>query len=307
MSKDKLLWGVIAVLAVISAILAWLLFSAQQLPSTNEPNNEQRVVAQAGNVVLMEDEFLEGLRATYEDEYIQQWLERVVVRLEAQKLAIIVSQAEIEDELQRMQVGYDSEAEFYKVMQEQLGLSNQDVRDDIVHRLALEEIAIFDIEVSESDIERYIADNPEEFAPRLEVRYSQIISASEADSEQVLEQLREGVDFALLAQDVSVDTSTASSGGDVGWVREDDPFIVPEATAALQKLKLGEISLPILMADDRWVIVMLTGKRVVNPMDDSRLREMLRKELALSQAPSLFDVVEGLLARYDAVDFVGND
>jgi foldase protein PrsA len=119
--------------------------------------------------------------------------------------------------------------------------------------------------------------------------------------------LREGVDFALLAQDVSVDTSTASSGGDVGWVREDDPFIVPEATAALQKLKLGEISLPILMADDRWVIVMLTGKRVVNPMDDSRLREMLRKELALSQAPSLFDVVEGLLARYDAVDFVGND
>jgi foldase protein PrsA len=325
MSKEKLLWGVSAGLALLSAMLAVLLVqsSAGERSVTIEPPpsvqeeepqavtpdapSKGRTVAQAGSIKLGEQEFIADLRETFGDEFVRHWLLRTVVQLEAQSLGIDIDRADINEELARMQTGYESETEFYRVMREQLSMSKQDLREDALHRLMLESIATRGIEVTDSDVEQYIEDNTEQFALEREMRYAQIVVDSREHAMRVLEELQSGADFMVLAKDVSLDEATAANGGDSGWVSAGDPFIAEEVSAALASAEVGGVSEPIAISEGRWFIVTLLGRRTINPLNDSSVRTELRRELALSEAPSLFDVEAALLKKYNAVDFLEGD
>ena len=329
MSREKWLWGLCGALAALSAALAVLLAMSatsagdSESPAAGERWNEGspagegtkpgegsangRKIAQAGQVALLEDEFMQNLRETFGAEYVRQWLKETVVRLEAQSLGVNVTRADIDEELNRMQVGYDSEQEFYRVMEEQLGMTEEALRADALYRLMLEGVATARVEVTEADVEAYIEANPEEFALMRDIRYAQIVVDSEERANLVLKQLSEGVAFDLLAKDVSLDESTANAGGDSGWVAEDDPFIPPVVSEALAGMEVGDISPPLLEGDGRWLVVTLLGRRTIDPLDDSSVKEELRRELALAQAPSLFDVEARLLEKYNAVDFLNGD
>lgn len=316
MSREKLLWVLSGGLAVLALVLAVLLIQTRFAPpqagseqtvgeeAGEQEHPESRPIAQAGDTVLTEDEYVAGLEDMFGDEYVRQWLAQTVVRLEAQALGIDISRAEIDEELRRMQIGYESEAEFYRVMREQLGMSEQELRNDALHRLMLEAIATYRVPVTEADVEQYIEEHPEEFAPQQDIRYAQIVTEQKEQANKVLEQLGQGVAFDLLARDVSLDDATAGNGGDSGWVPADDPFI-PEALAkAISAMEVGDVSVPLALEDGRWAVVTLLGRRTIDPLDDSKVKEELRRELALSRAPSLFDVEEALLDKYNAVDFL---
>lgn len=328
MSKEKLLWGVSGGLAVVAVVLAVLLASSyasaparsaddppNRTPGEEDPagspghesNGSGAPVAMAGGVTLSEEAFSAGLRETFGDEYVQQWLRRTVVQLEAQALGIDISRGDIDAELKRMQVGYDSEAAFYRVMREQLGMSRQELRDDALHRLMLEAIATYRVKVTDADVEAYIEENEELFAPEREIRYAQIVVDTSEQAGKVLQELGSGVDFMLLAKDVSVDDATASNGGDSGWVSADDPFIPEAFVGRLLDMAVGDVSEPLPLEDGRLAIVTLLGRRTIDPLNDSSVRQELRRELALSRAPSLFDVEAALLKKYNAVDFLGDD
>jgi len=323
MSRERWLWGLCGGLAALSAALAVLLAVSpgsdrpaeapgedrQEGEAGADPGTaaEPRKVAQAGPNTLTEDEFVRELRETFGAEYVRQWLKQTVVRLEAQALGVNVTRADIDEELNRMQIGYESEAEFFRVMEEQLGMSEQALREDALYRLMLEGVATAQVKVTEADVEAYIESHPDEFAPMRDVRYAQIVVDSEARAELVLRQLSEGVAFDVLAKDVSLDETTAPAGGDSGWVSADDPFIPSGAAEALADMQVGDISAPIETEDGRWMIVTLLGRRTIDPLDDSSVREDLRRELALAQAPSLFDVEAMLLEKYNAVDFLEAD
>ncbi len=329
MSREKLLWGISGGLAMLAAVLAVLLAYSYASPpaaggetppdeppptaGTPAPGTRDGTdaptspVAQAGGVALNEEAFASGLRETFGDEYVQQWLRRTVVQLEAQALGIDISRGEIDEELNRMQVGYQSESEFYRVMREQLGMTPQELRDDALYRLMLEAIATYRITVTDADVEAYIEENADLFAPEREIRYAQIVVDTREQAGRVLEELGNGVEFGLLAKDVSLDEATAAAGGDSGWVSADDPFILEELLERLSTMAVGDVSEPLRLSDGRWAVVTLLGRRTIDPLDDSSVREELRRELALSKAPSLFDVEAALLKKYNAVDFLDAD
>ncbi|MDT2235530.1 hypothetical protein P7H25_17615 [Paenibacillus larvae] len=51
-------------------------------------------------------------------------------------------------------------------MKEQLGMSRQEVKDDVYYKLLLEKVATKDIQVSDSEIQDYIQAHPEEYAKK---------------------------------------------------------------------------------------------------------------------------------------------
>jgi foldase protein PrsA len=321
-SKEKWLWGGLITFATIATLLIVLIFvrfpemyivtttstedksASQQQPIDNEADPK---VAQVGDIILRESDLIQGMRDAFSDEYILLWMERTVVQLEAQKLGIQISRAQIEQELREMQSGYDSEQEFYRVMKEQLGYTPQEVRDDILHQLLLEEIAIQDIEVSEADTEQYIAANPDQFIGKTEIRYSLIKVDSIEKGEQALGQLANGTDFGQLAMEVSIDEGTAQQGGDSGWIDQQDPYVDPVVKEILDKMRVGDISRLIPTEEGQWVILMLMGRRVLNPLDDATIRNQLMRDIALSRGASLFDVVQDLFEKYGAIDFLHQD
>lgn len=74
---------------------------------------------------------------------------------------------------------------------------------------------------------------------------------------QLLEQMRRGVPFAVVAQQFSACT-TAAVGGDLGWVRAGQ--LEPELDAAIRNLQPGSVSNPI-PSQGAFMIVALRDKR----------------------------------------------
>lgn len=76
-------------------------------------------------------------------------------------------------------------------------------------------------------------------AEQLHARYIQVDDPALAQS--LLDQARAGADFAALAQQHSLDTATASTGGDLGYFARGS-LLVPEVEAAAFALQPGELS-----------------------------------------------------------------
>ena len=72
-------------------------------------------------------------------------LDRDAIQMEADELGFKLTRADIDDELKRMQQGYESEELFYKSMKEQVGMSELELRQDVNYKLLLERIATKDI------------------------------------------------------------------------------------------------------------------------------------------------------------------
>ncbi len=74
---------------------------------------------------------------------------------------------------------------------------------------------------------------------------------------QLLDQLRKGVPFAVIAQQFSACT-TAAAGGDMGWLRAGE--LPPDLDAAVRELPVGAVTNPI-PSDNAFMILAVRDKR----------------------------------------------
>ncbi len=86
-----------------------------------------------------------------------------------------------------------------------------------------------------------------------------------ATAQQIETRLANGEDFATVAQEVSIDTGSASKGGDLGWFGKG--VMVPEFEQAAFSLKVGEISQPVQSQYGFHIIQVLAHETV--PLDAS--------------------------------------
>ncbi|WP_274365923.1 peptidylprolyl isomerase [Paenibacillus thermotolerans] len=315
MSREKLLWSAISALVAAAATYSLLLAfpphawpenrtgapsspedRSIQPPSSSSPDP----VAVVGDVKLSREQYVSGLDRQYGKGYVQEWMERTAVRLEAQALGIDVQHEEIERELERMQSGYDSEEQFYRTMEEELGLTKEQLREDALYRLQLIKIASYGIKVTDSDVERYIDEHPDEYGPVTELRLAQITTETAGDAEAVLDRLGQGYEFDQLAREYSIDKDTSADGGDLGWVAEDDPFVPVSVMEAADRMKVGEVSRVITLDEGLYAVVTVLGRRTLRPGDDRAVREQVRHDLLLAKAPPINDVLSRLLEKWGA-------
>lgn len=84
-----------------------------------------------------------------------------------------------------------------------------------------------------------------------------ILVATEEEANSVLERLNDGEDFAVLAAELSLDSGSAVSGGDLGWFGRNR--MVTEFEEAAFELEEGEISQPVKTTNG-WHIIQLIGE-----------------------------------------------
>lgn len=102
----------------------------------------------------------------------------------------------------------------------------------------------------------YETAKPQLLVPR-SYRLAQIYIASDkAKLDSTLKQLKaKGTDFAALARTTSEEVESATRGGEIGWLTEDQ--IQPEMRAALPKLTLGTVSEAIKLQDGWHILKVL--------------------------------------------------
>jgi foldase protein PrsA len=304
MRNVKRLWGVIGCMALCLLVLISLQIARSwNQPEPTKPTEQQtvkdneRIVAAIGSRKITIGELETALEQRYGAELLNQIIDREAISLEGKETGISVTNAEIERELKRMQQGYESEGQFYESMKVQLGMSKEELREDVHYKLLLDKLATRNITITDAQVEEYIQTHPDEFKSEVKFHIRIIVVSTKEQANKVLSDLAKGEDFATLARDRSLDDNTSNGGGDLGWIEENDPFVAAPIMNAAKQLKVGETSKPIAV-DNGYAIVNLRDRREKPNPELSFIKENVRKELALRNAPPLKEIITKLRAKW---------
>lgn len=264
-----------------------LIQQQQQRPITTEQTNIAK---------------LDSLRQLIDDEILQE---------RAAKLNLVATDEEVDAKLSELKAPFTQE-EFDQRLKAR-GTTLDDLRREIRRSLTSDKLMNKEINskvnITDADITNYYNQNKTEFnLPEPQYHLAQIIvtaspsqqpgnlqnnKASNEDEArkkitQLHNRLESGDDFGTLAANFSEQASTASNGGDMGFVAESQLRQEPEVFALINKLKPGQISdvLPFYTADSskriagyaiyKLLATEAAGQRELN---DPRVQQSIRATL----------------------------
>ena len=124
------------------------------------------------------------------------------------------------------------------------------------------------IKVTDEEVKKYYDDNKTMFElPAPEIRASHILVDTENQAKKILAEIKNGADFAKLAEEYSKDPGSKESGGDLGYFAKGK--MVPEFERAAFALKPGEIS-DVVKSEHGYHIIKVTGERTSLSFDDAK-------------------------------------
>ncbi|MDD2997731.1 MAG: peptidyl-prolyl cis-trans isomerase [Candidatus Riflebacteria bacterium] len=135
-----------------------------------------------------------------------------------------------------------------------------DFHETAVARLAAESMQklVSAVEVKEEEAKDFYEKNKSSFAEAPQYHIFQITLNSAEKAAEVKKQLDSGKSFVEIAKSESIDKFKAD-GGDNGFVAQDR--IEPEVLSAVSSLKQDEVSGPVKIADDMYLLVKYTEKK----------------------------------------------
>jgi peptidyl-prolyl cis-trans isomerase C len=109
-----------------------------------------------------------------------------------------------------------------------------------------------------------------------EYKAAHILVKTKEEADAIIKQLDSGTPFAQLAEEKSQDPGSAKQGGALGWFAPDQ--MVPEFSAAVEKLKKGEITQQPVKSQFGWHIIKLEDSRVAQPPTFAQLKTQLENQ-----------------------------
>jgi len=159
---------------------------------------------------------------------------------EDQNISILAN--EIDDEIAKIKVNFNSETEFNEALKRNNVTINQ-LRDDLNRQLMVEkaiEQEYEKIEINEEEMSQYYEENKISFFEPEKRKARHILVESKEEAEIILNQLNDGIaDFDKLAREKSICPSS-EQGGDLGYFGRGQ--MVKEFEDAAFSLEVGEMS-----------------------------------------------------------------
>ena len=222
----------------------------------------------------------------------------------AEKLGLNAVDADVEAEIAKMRAPYTKE-EFDKQLAAQKMTLN-DLKTKVRSKLTVDKLVNKEItskiSITDAEIATFYNNNKASFnPPEPTVHIAQILvtpfpdpnvrnlknskaqneKEARAKIEGLANQLRQGVDFSMLAQNYSEDRDSAPNGGDMGFVRQSDlERVTPELRKVVNSLPQGGVS-PIIPTPEGFRILKVisrepAGQRELNdPRVQQNIRDML--------------------------------
>lgn len=186
----------------------------------------------------------------FQEQVLDQLIDRALLRQLASQEGIAIDQAEIEAEIASVQaqIEQDSTVADWASFLAENNLTEEIVRELVTDDLRME--ALTELHGGSSLVEQ--------------VHASHILVETEEAGQEVLDRLNEGEDFAALAAEYSIDTGSQSQGGDLDWFPRG--MMVPEFEEAAFSLEPGETS-GLVQTDYGYHIILVheKGEREMDP------------------------------------------
>jgi len=235
----------------------------------------KKAIAKVNGQVVTEDEFYQQLqKGRYGSMILDRLIVTAMVKQEAQKKGIAVSDQEVNASLAAMKKPF---AGGWQNWLDSQGLTETDLKDDIRFRILLAKLF-----VGEAEMKKFFAENRSMFDRPAQVRYRRIVVASEAEAKKIYTELTGGkADFAKLARERSLDTFSKERGGEMPMVYENTTD--KELNEVLFRLKPNEISPPlkaIYPKDAFQVVQVLEHKPAVKAEYDQVKDEVMQATIS---------------------------
>jgi peptidyl-prolyl cis-trans isomerase SurA len=198
--------------------------------------------------------------------------ERAQLQL-GKEYGVRVSDTELDRAIGRIAESQKMSVQDMRNQMEKEGMTFAQFREQIRNEIILQRLVDHEvdskIQVSDAEIDTYMAAEKAAAADRVEVDISQIlvripenaspeqIAARKARADEVARQLRTGADFAKMAATYS-DAADALQGGVVGW--RDPNRLPPVFSAELAKMKPGQVT-PVVRTNVGFHILKLNNQR----------------------------------------------
>ncbi|MFC0130993.1 molecular chaperone SurA [Massilia eurypsychrophila] len=193
----------------------------------------------------------------------------------AKEMGVRVSDQELDRAIGRIAEGQKMSLQEMRNQMEKEGMTYPAFREEIRNEIMLQRLREHEvdnkIQISDAEVDTYLAAEQAAAAEQFEVNVSQIlvsipqnaspeqIAARKARADEVARQLRTGADFAKIAATYS-DAPDALKGGEVGW--RDANRLPPVFAEALGKLTPGQVT-PVIRSNTGFHLLKLVGKRSV--------------------------------------------
>ncbi len=208
----------------------------------------------------------DSVTALQDDELIREWL---ATQSPAVQNQINPSPAGINKALNDLKANIPTSSSYSNFLS-QMNISNDDV------------IALLTVTVRYDKMQTYLASRV--VSPAYQVLARSMTIDTEANARNILQQLQHGADFGKLAKEKSQDSTTASSGGSLGWLVRGQ-YAEKEGTAVVDNWlfdpsrKLNELS-PILKENGSFHIVQILGFDPARTIDPNVLQTLKANALS---------------------------
>lgn len=204
--------------------------------------NKGEVVATVDGSEIEKDALYEQMVKTSGSEALDIMISNEIIRQEADKADIKITQEELDAELVEYEENYGG-AEGLAAAIEGSGLTMEDLENEMKTFLKIEKLIGPDIEITDEAIETYFKENKESLGQSATVEASHILTETKEQADEVAKKLADGSDFAELAAEYSIDTATAENGGELGSFGTGE--MAPAFEEAAFAMEPEEISAPV--------------------------------------------------------------
>ena len=246
-------------------------------PSGEDRSGEEIAASVEGDEITRQ-QWLAEMESRYGKETLQWLVNEKVMEKAAAKYDINVTDDEIDLEIALMRSAQD--------ITETENLTEKQLRQKVRAQLILEKVLSKDVIIEDKQTSTYYEENKSLYNIPTSYRTSIIVVSSKADAQDVEKELTNGSEFSVLARERSLDTASASLGGDIGFITEEQESVDPAIREAIVKLKADGKSSIISLSDGRYALVQLVEVIKGRSFSYKEVKDHIARELAIEQLPA---------------------
>ncbi|MGI5920999.1 MAG: peptidylprolyl isomerase [Syntrophomonadaceae bacterium] len=247
--------------------------------------SKQNIVATVGGETISKNELYNALVKANGQQTLDTIISQKVIAMEATKAKVVVSDAEIEAELNKYYEQYGGQDAFNQTLA-MSGYTLDDVKQDVVKTLQAKKLLKPRIKITEKELKTYFEENKAAFVQEEQVKASHILVETETKAKEVKRKLDNGEDFSKLAREYSADTATKDNGGDLGFFSRGE--MVAEFEEAAFSLNVGEVSNPV-KTEYGYHIIKVTDKKEAQEANYESSKKEVREAVLDQKMSAQFD------------------
>jgi foldase protein PrsA len=247
-------------------------------------------VATINGKAISKQEFYKALEEQNGSQILGELILKSLVEQQARREGVNVSSEELDEEVASVQQRFQSEYEFQLALM-QYGMTFEQFKEETRYSLLLEKLRTNDIIVTDKEVQDYYEANKESYVIPVQYKISHIMVSKEDVAKNIVAQLEDGKDFAILANENTEDAQGKDNGGDLGYFEENT---LPEVFKdEVLKLKAGQTT-EVIKSQYGYHIVRLTEKLDAKQLAFDEVKSHAERLVKLKKAVSESDYIRQL-------------